>query len=431
MTRRVAAFGIGWMLAVLCGAAGAQTNKTLPPSASLAPQPPGIVAGAPPAQGAACTIRFVTSRGPMAVSANNTAGWVSCLQVNHSPAWAATMGSGLGWAAKSSSSGTLTVRKLVDVLSQKLRQFASSGALIPEVDIRLSRNQSGTMVPYNVYQLTNASVTAISTQLASGGRSVESVTLGYQKMQVQFLNSGSRSGRNLNAQPTSPSSVLLAPAPARTSIHGTVAVAEAQQPLLGTPGQPLLAGGTATTLMAQGSSGGSITQRQSGGSMPGSASIPSKSPGRSQFEAVTVQRGVTEDPSFTQWGNSAQPPTGHVISQIAPVPSAALTPALVGAACAKDPSLRILGVAGTTPTVTFMPGRTYTIWGCSFGPSNPNNAVYLSDGSSFTWYLQKTSWSNNSVVVSVSTRPKNPKSNLMLFVLGQNGNTKLNGVTLQ
>lgn len=35
----------------------------------------------------------------------------------------------------------------------------------------------------------------------------------------------------------------------------------------------------------------------------GDASSPRKSPGRSEFEAVTLERGVTHDPEFDRWAN--------------------------------------------------------------------------------------------------------------------------------
>lgn len=50
--------------------------------------------------------------------------------------------------------------------------------------------------------------------------------------------------------------------------------------------------------------------------------------------------------------------------------------------------------------------------------------------SALTWCFKKISWSNNSVVVLVSTAPSSLHTNLMLVVLGQNGNTKRNGVNL-
>ena len=119
----------------------------------------------------------------------------------------------------------------------------------------------------------------------------------------------------------------------------------------------------------------------------------------------------------------------------------ALNSTVVRAACAQDPTPRILGVTGSAEPVTLRPRRRYVIWGCSFGPANPNNAVYLSDGNTFTWFLSKSSWSSNAVDVSFSVAASGVQgfqktyggtqlNNLMLFVLGQNGNAKLNGVTL-
>jgi hypothetical protein len=322
----------------------------------------------------------------------------------------------------------LTILREADTASSRFRQLAVSGLVIPEVDIRLSHNRGGKFVPYDVYQLTNATVTAVSTGANGGQRPAESVTLAFQQIQRQLLKTGMSGGGRLTALAQAPSTALQAPSPRGISTPGPIALTAKQQTPSGASSQPLLANGNKpATLMAQTSG---ITQLKVA-SHGASGSIPTKGPQHSQFDAVTVQRGVTQDSSFTQWKNSPQSPNGRLISQTAPAPSAVLSAAVVGNACAKDPSLRILGVAGSTSTVTFIPGHTYTILGCSFGPDNPNNAVYLSDGSSFTWYLQKTSWSNNSVVVSVSTAPKSAKSNLMLFVLGQNGNTKLNNVMLQ
>jgi len=220
------------------------------------------------------------------------------------------------------------------------------------------------------------------------------------------------------------------------------------QPLVPRGGSNTSSGGTGLMSLKP------LTPRGSSGSTPATGGAPTPTPskghGRSDYDAMTVERGATADPGFTNWANSAQAPSGSANSQAAG-PQTITTPAtgtrigtsvaearspvtlnsvLVRSECEKDPGLRILGVAGSAEPITFVPGHRYRIWGCSFGPANPNNAVYLSDGSSFTWYLEKISWGANSVVVSVSTAPKNGRNNLMLFVLGQNGNTKLNGVAL-
>ena len=241
------------------------------------------------------------------------------------------------------------------------------------------------------------------------------------------------------------------------------------------------------------------------GNNSGNTSIPSKGHGRNEYEAITVQRGVTKDTGFGNWANSTNTPAGspintsggaltlasptttpagplntsgaltitagnnpaasreiaspQTIKPVAPPsdqaaaasvaqyqpPSgaspgvigaqmrnaAALSPALARAACAKDPTPRILGVVNLGEPITFQEGHRYTILGCQFGPRNPNNAVYLRDGSSFTWFLHIVSWRSNSVDVSVQRINVGPQlTNLVLFVLGQNGNTKLDGVNL-
>lgn len=235
----------------------------------------------------------------------------------------------------------------------------------------------------------------------------------------------------------------------------------------------------------------------------GTGQVPTKGSGKKGYDAVTVERGVTQDSSFANWANSPAPnsngkaavtasqtavasamapktsqgqiatsqttsassplskegsgillvggntnPGGSSLSKegsgtlllggdtnpggsevtVAAVRGPSQVNLQVAAECAKDPSLRILGVSGSGQPITFTAGHQYVIWGCSFGPDNPDNAVYLSDGGSFVWFLEKASWNANSVTVSVPNAT--PVSNLMLFVLGQNGNTKLNGVSL-
>jgi phage tail-like protein len=44
------------------------------------------------------------------------------------------------------------------------------------------------------------------------------------------------------------------------------------------------------------------------GSQPQPAEAPEKLPGRTKYEAITLERGVTHDNSFSQWANQA---TGH------------------------------------------------------------------------------------------------------------------------
>src|SRR5579863_2925700 len=108
----------------------------------------------------------------------------------------------------------------------------------------------------------------------------------------------------------------------------------------------------------------------------------------------------------------------------APAESASLGVAL---ACAKDPTFRILGINGSPDGVTMAIGHQYTILGCSFGnlpnakapksanspaeatPSNmtpPRNTVLLSFGDGGNVWPPLTSWSDNSVVVTIPYAPE-------------------------
>lgn len=245
------------------------------------------------------------------------------------------------------------------------------------------------------------------------------------------------------------------------------------------------------------------TVSEAGHSSTGDTGV-SKFTGKAKYDPITADRGVTTSNEFNQWagttnpkaskasapsqgptlppsvtsggtailkggnnsgnGRSVQtaqailpvrpPSNGRVATAVQPItgtalganaaqllPPTALNSGYVGAACSQDPTPRILGVTGAGEPITFRPGRRYVIWGCSFGPANPNNAVYLSDGGSFQWFLSKSSWTSNAISVSFSVAPSGVQGfqktyggtqlgNLMLLVSGQNGNTKVNGVTL-
>lgn len=78
----------------------------------------------------------------------------------------------------------------------------------------------------------------------------------------------------------------------------------------------------------------------------------------------------------------------------------------VAAECAKDPSLRILGVFdGSVAVKTFKIGHAYTIVGCSFGQF-PGDGVALWQEGLFTFSLiifQVRSWNDNSIVFSTDS----------------------------
>jgi len=181
---------------------------------------------------------------------------------------------------------------------------------------------------------------------------------------------------------------------------------------------------------------GSATRNLNDGSKQGSARTIQPSQAILPVVPPSERQGPTAVAQYQPPGGMGR---GANSAQMAP--PTALDSASVGAACSQDPTPRILGVTGGGAPITFRPGHQYVIWGCSFGPANPNNAVYLSDGGSFQWFLSKSSWSSNAVSISFSVSPAGVQGfqktyagsqlgNLILFVLGQNGNAKLNGVVL-
>mgnify|MGYP002402371868 CR=1 FL=1 len=181
---------------------------------------------------------------------------------------------------------------------------------------------------------------------------------------------------------------------------------------------------------------GNGTLKLNSGTNPGSSRIVQPSQAITPATLPSEQQAAT---SVAQYQPTSGGRLGANITETRP--PLALNSAVVQAACAQDPTPRILGVTPSSDSIIFSPGRQYVIWGCSFGLANPNNDVYLSDGSSFKWLLNESSWTSNAVSVSFSVTSPGVQgfqktyggtqlNNLMLFVLGQNGNSKLNGVTL-
>ncbi len=92
--------------------------------------------------------------------------------------------------------------------------------------------------------------------------------------------------------------------------------------------------------------------------------------------------------------------TGNVPSsqmQVHPIDTTALT-------CANNPSMRILGVSGSAAPATFTPEakyNQYTIKGCSFGRSDPNNRnqAYIYGVNGFRQDFEIDFWSENGITV--------------------------------
>ena len=195
----------------------------------------------------------------------------------------------------------------------------------------------------------------------------------------------------------------------------------------------LLGSGEQKTLLGDGSvrpaSGGTVgpsrtmSAQGNAGSNSGPATVPSKAPRKDEYEAITLDRGVTQDKAFTNWARSAQVPTG-----IRANPNI-----YVAQACTKDPSFRILFISGTSDGKTLTVGPQYTIWGCAFGnmpaakraappvtsqsqnqkatyPSNYNVAIRATPPSQPLIDVEANtifSWSDNAVVVTFPARPTN------------------------
>jgi hypothetical protein len=210
-------------------------------------------------------------------------------------------------------------------------------------------------------------------------------------------------------------------------------------------GGTLLAAGSQKTLLGDGSvrpaPAGTASPSQTtnatmlnGGSKTGSpTTTSSKVPGRSEYDAITLQRGVTQDPGFTNWVNSGQQPgttgsaphAGSLTAARTPIGIQANPNVYVAQACAKDSSYRVLFISGTSDGKTLTVGPHYTLSGCSFGnpplnkpptppvrrssqigpisaPSGYYVGFWVSIKSQFTGliYADILSWSDNAIVVT-------------------------------
>lgn len=202
------------------------------------------------------------------------------------------------------------------------------------------------------------------------------------------------SPRSINPGPTNtPSSTPSQRTSSPTTTPRLTNAEPAPAPMLGKPGQPLLANGgtpgalmeqapgTTNATMASGSrtatsaAGTAVTpgtgRPSNGGAQAGPSPIPAKGNEHNGYEAVTVQRGVTSDPNFTKWTNSANHNTlpanatniclnkafiravnGNAVSQ-APFAAGVVDGGVIG------------GVFSSN--VIFTPGKHYIISGCGFG----------------------------------------------------------------
>lgn len=222
-------------------------------------------------------------------------------------------------------------------------------------------------------------------------------------------------GNQANSSPTGGTLAVNSSPQQGSSVGGSLAVN-------GSPQQGSSRGGGALAVNGapqQSVSGQTMSAQGNAGSNAGPAPIPSKGQGRTEYEPMTVERGVTQDKAFANWANS-----GHAPVAIQENPNV-----YVAQACAKEPSFRILLVSGVPDGKTLTVGPQYTIWGCSFGnipavkrPAPPvtsrsqnQTGAYPSYYNVSVWTSQPfididartVSWSDNSIVVTFPNRPAN------------------------
>ena len=274
----------------------------------------------------------------------------------------------------------------------------------------------------------------------SGGDPVAKKAPGSAKYEAVTLDRGVTNDTEFNewTNKTNPSNSKMAAPPQTTTAAGPTVTGSGTLNLnSGTnQGSSRIVAPPQTTTAAGPTVTGSGVLNLNSGTNPGSSRIVQPSQTMTTAALPSEQQAAT---SVAQYQPTSGGRLGANVAETR-VPLA-LNSAVVQAACAQDPTPRILGVTPSSEPIIFSPGRQYVIWGCSFGPANPNNAVYLSNGSSFTWYLHSSSWSPNAVAVSFSVASSGAQgfqktyggtqlNNLMLFVLGQSGNAKLNGISL-
>jgi type VI secretion system secreted protein Hcp len=92
-----------------------------------------------------------------------------------------------------------TVTKYVDLASCGLIDSCNQAKVIPTVKITVGQNEAGSVIPFMVYQLTNALISSVSVGGGGGGKPQETVTFNYTSINwayKQQINNVSDSGTN-------------------------------------------------------------------------------------------------------------------------------------------------------------------------------------------------------------------------------------------
>jgi hypothetical protein len=108
----------------------------------------------------------------------------------------------------------------------------------------------------------------------------------------------------------------------------------------------------------------------------------------------------------TAGGGTLNPPlAGSSNSKLGTLPAGAS--GNVALTCSTNPTMRILGVAGTPAPAVFTPISAYdlyTVSGCSFGIQGPDAQVYIYKGATFKKYFQIQEWHDNWLKISLDPK---------------------------
>ncbi len=82
--------------------------------------------------------------------------------------------------------GEMSLTKFVDLSTPSLNECCCSGKVIPTAVLTLCRNDSGNMLPFIVYTLSNCVISHLSVSGGSGGKPVETLSLNFTKIKWEI-----------------------------------------------------------------------------------------------------------------------------------------------------------------------------------------------------------------------------------------------------
>lgn len=79
-----------------------------------------------------------------------------------------------------------TVTKHIDLATAKLIDYCNQAKPLATIKIIVGQNENGKVTPYLTYTMTNAIVSAISVSVEGHGKSTETVTINYSKIEWDY-----------------------------------------------------------------------------------------------------------------------------------------------------------------------------------------------------------------------------------------------------